>query len=115
MQNETMSEPKSVQPISVLLLPSPALLFAQAIAEAEAKAPRLRAQQRGRVAKGKKGRFRAALRHLWDKVSPFGVCRPRLRPHKSREADSAALARTGERESQSRGVVPQMSPTQKAR
>ena len=63
-----MRKPESVGPISVLPLPSPALLLAEAEAQLKAKAPRLRAQQRGRVAKGKKGRFRAALRHLWGKT-----------------------------------------------
>ncbi len=67
MPDETMPKPKSVEPVSVLLLPSPALLLAEGIAEAEAKAPRLRGQQ-GRVAKGKKVRLRAALRHLWGKI-----------------------------------------------
>ena len=89
------------------------LVLAEVEAEGKAKAPRLRAQQRGRVAKGKEGRFGAALRHL---RSTWGeICRPRLRPHNSRKADSAVLARTGKRKGQPRGPVPQMPPTQKAR
>ena len=68
MPDKKMPKPKSVEPISMLLLPSPALLLAEGIAEAEAKAPRLRSQQRGRVAKGKKGRLRAALRRIWGKI-----------------------------------------------
>ena len=58
---------------------SPLLLLAELEAEGKAKKARLRAQQRGRVAKGKKGRFRAALRHLRSALGE--VCRPRLRPH----------------------------------
>jgi len=64
MQNEKLSQAKGLEPISVLLLPSPALLLAEGEAQIKAKAPRLRAQQRGRVAKGKKGRLKAALRYL---------------------------------------------------
>jgi hypothetical protein len=82
-------------------------------AERKAKAPRLRAQQRGRVAKGKKGRFGAALRHLWGSWGE--ICRPRLRPHNPSKADSATLARPGERKGQPCGPLPQMSPAQKAR
>ena len=87
MLHKTMPKPKSVEPVSVLLLPSPALLLAEGIAEAEAKAPRLRAQQRGRVATRKKGRIGAALRHLWGKTRPsqadkegIEVCRPSRGP-----------------------------------
>ena len=57
---------------------SPLLVLAEVEAEGKAKKARLRAQQRGRVAKGKKGRLRATLRHLWGKTKSFGVCRPRL-------------------------------------
>ena len=74
MQNETMPEQESVQPISMLLLPSPALLLAEGIAEAEAKAPRLRAQQEG-VEKSKRRHLRKLLRHLrsaWRKAFPSG-------------------------------------------
>lgn len=63
MPDKKMQEAESVEPISVLLLPSPALLLAEGEAQVKAKAPRLRAQQ-GRVAKGKKGRLRAAWRLL---------------------------------------------------
>ena len=77
------------------------LNLAELEAEGKAKAARLRAQQRGRVAPRKKGRLRAALRHLWRASTPqswqrgalprleagtgarFGVCRPPLRPHSS--------------------------------
>ena len=92
---------------------SPLLYLAELEAEGKAKKARLRAQQRGRVAKGKKGRFRAALRHLRNALGE--VCRPRLRPHNSREADSGALARAGKREGQPCGAVPQMPPEEEAR
>ncbi len=115
MPHEKMPKSKSVGPISVLLLPSPALLLAEGIAEAEEKAPRLAAQQRGRVATRKKGRIRAALRRLRDMGVTLEICRPPLRPHNSRSSDSAALARTGKREGQPRGAVPQLSPEKEAR
>ena len=67
---------------------SPLLYLAELEAEGKAKKARLRAQQRGRVAKGKKGRFGAALRHLWGKTRPsqtyserIEVCGPPLPPH----------------------------------
>ena len=89
-----MPKPKSVGPISVLLLPSPALLLAEAEAALKAKAPRLRAQQRGRVATRKKGRFRAALRYVWVKIRVTKAYsewiegfRPSGRSHYSGEAD----------------------------
>ena len=82
-------------------------------AKSETKATWLRAQQRGRVATRKKGRLRAALRHLRSALGE--VCRPRLRPHNSREADSETLARTGKREGQPSGTVPQLPPKEKTR
>ncbi len=103
-------------------LPLSYLVLAEVEAEGKAKAPRLRAQQRGKVAKGKKGRLERFLRSLWGKTIPYPansqrieVCRPRLRPHNSREADSAALARAGKREGQPRGAVPQLPPEKEAR
>ncbi len=94
MPHETMPKSKSVEPISVLLLPSPALLLAEAEAQVKAKAPRLRAQQGGRVATRKKGRLRAALRHLWVKIRVTKAYsewiegfRPSGRSHYSGEAD----------------------------
>ncbi len=89
---------------------SPLLYLAELEAQGKAKKARLRAQQRGRVAKGKKGRLRAALRHLWDMGVTLEVCRPPLRPHSSREADSATLARAGKREGQPCGTLPQLPP-----
>jgi hypothetical protein len=112
MPNETMPKPPYLGPRTVLGLCSPLLMLAEIEAESKAKAPRLRAQQ-VRVAKGKKGRLRAALRHLWDKVSPFGVCRPRLRPHNSSAADSGTLAWIEKRECESSGTVLQMPPEEK--
>ena len=44
------------------------LNLAEGEAALKAKKARLRAQQRGRVATRKKGRLRAALRHLWGKT-----------------------------------------------
>ena len=79
MPDKKMPKPKSLGPISMLLLPSPALLLAEGEAALKAKAPRLRAQQRGRVAKGKKGRLQAILRRLWGTLGE--ICRPRLRSH----------------------------------
>ncbi len=102
MPHKTMPKPKSVEPVSMLLLPSPALLLAEGIAEAEAKAPRLRAKQ-GRVATRKKGRFRAALRHLWGILRPSqgysqGVraSQPSLRPHTPSTANPGSRVRRGE-------------------
>lgn len=122
MQNEKMPEQESVEPISVLLLPSLALLLAEGIAQAEAKAPRLRAQQRGRVAKGKKGRLERFLRHLWGKTIPYPansqrieVCRPSRGSYFASQMDRRTQARRSKRQRKSRGAVPQMSPTQKAR
>ena len=102
------------------------LNLAELEAEGKAKKARLRAQQRGRVAPRKKGRLRAALRHLWRASTPqswqrgalprleagtearFGVCRPRLRPHNPCSPDSAALAWTGKRGGQPSRPVLQM-------
>ena len=94
MPNEKMPKQKSMGPVSVLLLPSPALLLAEAEAALKAKAPRLRAQQRGRVATRKKGRLRAALRHLWDntwtsETKGTEVCLPSRRSHHPSEVDPA--------------------------
>lgn len=106
MPHEKMRQSKSAEPISVLLLPSPALLLAEAEAQIKAKAPRLRTQQRGRVAKGKKGRLRAAwglLRYLWGKTRAaetysqgIAVCRPALRPRTARSFDRGSQVRRGE-------------------
>lgn len=103
MPNEKMSESKSLGPISVLGLCSPLLLLAEAEAALKEKAPRLRAQQRGRVATRKKGRLRAALRHLWGKTRAaetysqgIAVCRPALRPRTARSFDRGSRVRRGE-------------------
>ncbi|KKL85491.1 hypothetical protein LCGC14_1954210 [marine sediment metagenome] len=120
MSHQTMPKPKSVEPVSMLLLPSPALLLAEGIAEAEAKAPRLRAQQRGRVATRKKGRFRAALRHLWDKKRPFKayingieIGGPSGGPHNSSEIHPSAPARRPEHKGESGDTVRPLPPEEK--
>ena len=119
MPNKEMPEMVSIMggcPVPNLC--SPLLYLAELEAEGKAKKARLRAQQRGRVAKGKKGRPGGAtsrlLRYLW-RTWELEVCRPPLRPHNSRKADSATLARVGKREGQPRGAVPQMSPKEEAR
>lgn len=106
----------------VLGVSSHLLNLAEFEAEGKAKAPRLRAQQRGRVAKGKKGRLRAALRHLWGKIRVtkaysewIEVCRPRLRPHNSRSIHNPEPARRSERSGQSGSTLPKMSPKEEAR
>ena len=115
MQNEKMQEAESVQPVSMLLLPSPALLLAEGEAALKARPSWLRTQQRGRVAKGKKGRFRAALRHLWGKTKSFGVCRPRLGSRHRGPFHYTAPARRPERKGESGDAVPQMPRKKEAR
>ena len=87
MPHEKMSKFKSVGPISVLLLPSPALLLAEGEAQVETKAPRLRAQQRRpMLAERAKASFEKALRYLRRRAKKargdsqgLEVCRPSLR------------------------------------
>lgn len=130
MPNEKMSEPKSVGPISVLGLCSPLLLLAELEAEGKEKKARLRAQQRGRVAPRKKGRFRAALRHLWGKSKGS---RPQtgqqMQGHNHRFVGEhtgsgsyyscpvcgATPSWEPERKRKFSGAVPKMSPEEKAR
>ncbi len=69
MQDKEM--PKEVSIMGGCPVPnlcSPLLYLAEFEAEGKAKKARLRAQQRGRVATRKKGRFRAALRYVWGKI-----------------------------------------------
>ncbi len=120
MPDKKMQEAKSVEPISVLLLPSPALLLAEGIAEAEAKAPRLRAQQRGRVATRKKGRLRAALRHLWSHIRQFQadsewveVCHPTLGSHNFGPIHRTAQPRRPQRSGESSDALRPMPPEEK--
>jgi hypothetical protein len=94
---------------------SPLLLLAELEAEGKAKAPRLRAQQRGRVAKGKKLRRRRLLRYLWDKALGPKVCRPSLRPHTSSSIHSPAQARRSERSGESNHIMRQLPPEKEAR
>ena len=94
---------------------SPLLVLAEVEAEGKAKKARLRAQQRGRVATRKKGRLRAALRHLWGKTKSFGVCRPRLGSRHRGPFSYSQPTRRPERQGESGGAVPKMSPAQKAR
>ena len=82
---------------------SPLLILAEVEAEGKAKKARLRAQQRGSVATRKKGRLRAALRHLWGKTRAaetysqgIAVCRPALRPRTARSFDRGSQVRRGE-------------------
>ncbi len=114
MQNEAMQKPKSMGPISVLGLCSPLTLLAQAEASFKTQKARLRAQQRGRVAKGKKGRFMAELRHLWSHSYHTWVeeiCRPSSRSHYRceihRTAPAWESARKGELGGPLCGVPPQ--------
>lgn len=102
---------------------SPLLFLAELEAEGKAKKARLRAQQRGRVAKGKKGRLRAALRHLWGKskgsrpqdTDRLEVCRPPLRPYFASEI--YRIVRPGELEQQDQSdcPLPPLPPEEKAR
>jgi len=121
MPNKKMQEAESLGPRSVLGLCSPLLLLAEVEAEGKAKAPRLRAQQRGRVAKGKKGRLKAILRRLWSKKRPFKayiqgieIGGPSGGPHNPSEIHRAAPARRSERSGQPGSPVPKMSPKEKA-
>jgi len=119
MQNAKLPKSKSMEPVSVLLLPSPALLIAEAEAALKATAPRLSAQQ-VRVAKGKKGRLRAALRHLWGKIWPpkanskwFEVFCPFCRSHFSIEVYHAAQPGRPERQGESGNALPPVPPEEK--
>ncbi|KKM68373.1 hypothetical protein LCGC14_1461520 [marine sediment metagenome] len=101
----------------VLGVSSHLLNLAELEAEGKAKAPRLRAQQRGRVAEGKKGRFRAALRHLWGKIMSsqahkygFEVCRPSSGSYFASTMDRRTQARRSKRQRKSRRAVPEMPP-----
>jgi hypothetical protein len=96
---------------------SPLLYLAEFEAEGKAKAPRLRAQQRGRVAKGKKGRLRAALRHLWGKIRPskadnkrFDFSQESFRPHHPGPFYYPRKAWTAKRRFESVDPVRQMPP-----
>ena len=97
------------------------LFLAEVEAEGKAKKARLRAQQRGRVAKGKKGRLGAALRHLrgktitaWTCSTWEDLCRHTLRPYRGRAICGTALSRQRpERKGKSRGVVRQLPPEEK--
>ena len=120
MPHEKMSKPKSMGPISVLGLCSPLLLLAEVEAEGKAKAPRLRAQQRGRVATRKEGRVRAALRYLRRKIRPpktdstgFPLYPEFRGPYPRRSVHRAAPARRPERKGESRDSLRPMPPEEK--
>jgi len=117
MPHEKMPQQKSLGPRSVLGLCSPLLLLAEIEAEGKAKKARLRAQQ-VRVAKGKKGRFRAALRYLWERESEGGInwiefCRSLLRPHSRSKVRRTAQPGRPERKGKPSGAVRQMPPEEK--
>ncbi|KKL88362.1 hypothetical protein LCGC14_1925450 [marine sediment metagenome] len=113
LQNKFQAKPVQPEAYSVCLLPSPALLLAEAEETFKAKAARLRAQQ-VRVAKGKKGRFREVVRYVRDNCFAFKICRPSLRPHSRRKVHRATQARRPERKGESGDAVPKMSPKEKA-
>ena len=121
MQNKTMPKQKSMGPRPLLGVPSPALFLAEGEAQIKAKAPRLRAQQRGRVAKGKKGRFRAELRHLWGKTRLSRRdrggkgCVHAVRPYRTCAVCGTASARGSERKGESRDALRPLSPKEKVR
>ena len=110
MLHQTMPKPKSVEPVSMLLLPSPALLLAEGIAEAEAKAPRLRAKQ-GRVATRKKGRLGPLLCDVW--AICFDLCRPFRGPHNRGSVHRTEQPGRPERKGQPRDSVRQLPPEEK--
>ena len=98
---------------------SPLLILAEVEAEGKAKKARLRAQQRGRVAKGKKGRIRAALRHLWGKTrlsrrgSRGKGCPHGVRPYNPCPiCDTAPVGRPG-RSGESSHSLRQLPPEEK--
>jgi hypothetical protein len=120
MQNAKLPKPPYLGPRTVLGLCSPLLQLAEIEAEGKAKAPRLAAQQRGRVAKGKKGRLRAALRHLWGKTRQIKNdwifqedCYLSSRSHSRSKVHRTAPARRPERGGEFGGVVPKMPPKEK--
>jgi hypothetical protein len=115
--HEKMPEPKSVEPASVLLLPSPALLLAEGEAALKAKAARLRAQQRGRVAKGKKRLLWEAVRHLWGKPrrsqagsQKIEVCLPSSGPHSRGKVHRATQPGRPRRKGESGDALRQLPP-----
>jgi hypothetical protein len=97
------------------------LLLTETDTEGKAKKARLRAKQGGRVAKGKKGRLRAAwglLRHLWGKIS-FAVewpLYPTLSgPYNRSTVHRAEQARRPERKGESSNSLRPVPPQEKAR
>jgi hypothetical protein len=99
---------------------SPLLYLAELEAEGKAKKARLRAQQRGRVAKGKKGRLERFLRSLWGKTIPYPansqrieVCRPPLRSRHSSSVHRAEQFGRPERKGQSSHIMRQLPPEEK--
>ncbi len=98
---------------------SPLLILAEEEAAGKAKKARLRAQQRGRVAKGKKGRRMSTVRDMWGKILNSWVCSNwedlcshALRPHSRRKVRRTALSRQrperkGESSDSLRPVPPQ--------
>jgi len=91
------------------------LNLAELEAEGKAKKARLRAQQRGRVAKGKKGRFAPIVVRYLSRIWELEVCRPPLRPHSRSKVHRATQSGRPARQGESSDTVPQMSPAQKAR
>ena len=91
------------------------LNLAEIEAEGKAKAARLRAQQRGRVATRKKGRLkRFLLRCLWGTEGPKVRC-PTCGSRYRVQVYRAAQTRRSERDGESSDALRQMPPTQKAR
>ena len=65
------------------------------------------------MAKGKKGRVRAALRHLWSKTKSFGLCRPRLGSRHRGPFHYTAPARRPQRSGESGGALRQLPSKEK--
>ncbi len=121
MPNKEM--PKEVSIMGGCPVPSmcsPLLILAEVEAEGKAKKARLRAQQRGRVAKGKKGRLGAALRHLWGKSHQIKNewifeedCYLSRRSHSRRKIHRAEQPGRPERSGESGNALRQLPPEEK--
>jgi len=90
---------------------SPLLILAEVEAEGKAKKARLRAQQRGRVAKGKKGRLWRLLRHL--RGAWWEAWHPSHRPHNRGSIHPAARAWRRKLKRKFGGSVRQLPPEEK--
>ena len=121
MSDQRMPGAKNVRARPLLGLLSPLIILAEVEAEGKAKKARLRAQQ-VRMAKGKKGRLRAALRRLWVKIrftkaysEWIEVCRPRLGSRHPGPFHYHAPVGRPARQGESGDAVRPVSPKEKAR